>query len=62
MTIPMVVMIISGLLWFVWEVALPQNSPSPIPRFGGWFIQACRILFAVSAFWVLAGVSGRSVF
>jgi hypothetical protein len=30
MTIPMVVMVIGGLLWFLWDVVTPDN-PGPIP-------------------------------
>jgi len=60
-TVPTMVMILSGLLWFVWDVALP-DSPGPIPRFNPWFVQMLRILFAVSAFWVIASAANRSVF
>ena len=61
-TIPSVVMFISGALWFVWVVALPDNPSNPIPRFGPWFIDVCRILFAVSALVTLLGVTGKPIF
>jgi hypothetical protein len=54
MTIPMVVMIVSGLLWFVWDVMLPENPPTdPIPRFHPWLRQVLRIVFAASILVVL---------
>jgi hypothetical protein len=53
MAIPVIVMIISGLLWFLWDVVLPDNPRNPIPRFGPWFVQVLRIVFAASVLVVL---------
>lgn len=61
LTIPVMVMILSGLLWFLWDVVLPENPNNPIPRFNPWFIQVLRITFAASALVALGSVMNKSI-
>ncbi len=53
-TIPMVVMVVSALIWLVC-VKSPQLSDP-------WVIDVCRILFAASALVVLLGITGKPLF
>lgn len=61
MTIPVVVMIASGLLWFFWEVVMQEAPDSPMSRFRMWFIGLCRIVFAAATLVTLWSVMSQSL-
>jgi len=65
MTIPMMVMIISAVIWLLLRVVLPPTSGDQSPRypeFHAWLIDICRILFAVSALVVLYNLVNKTIF
>lgn len=59
MTIPMAIMLISGVFWLAFVVARTNSGGHWIYD---WFVEVCRIVFAVSAFWVVAGLAGKAAF
>lgn len=54
MTIPMVVLLISVVVWFICDRTSRLNDP--------WIVRVCEILFAASALVVLLGVTGKPAF
>lgn len=64
MTIPMVVMLVSGLFWLVLSTAARPKSQEPDQwvEFHAWLIDVCRILFGVSALVVIYGLINKVAF
>lgn len=65
MTIPMVVMLVSAVLWLLLKVVIPPvpGDQSPrYPEFHAWLIDVCRILFGVSALVVIYGLMNKTAF
>jgi len=59
MTIPMLVALISSVLWLVLVNVEAKAASGPTVH---WAIDVCRILFAVAVLVVLLGITGKPVF